>query len=109
MSSATAKLYRAGRMKLSAWDEDKDANVMAIHTGLSVTVCGHLIRLDRDESAQRARIVVEVINGHVVTGLEVDAVSVAADLLAARARRFLGKKWTVEAWRANRRLPEVGA
>ena len=88
---------------------ERDSNVMAIHTGLSVTVCGHLVRLERDDQAQIVKVVVEVIPGHVVTGLEVEAVQAVADLLLARARRFLGVEWKVVGWRAGRRMPEVRA
>lgn len=79
-------------------DDDKGTRVMAIHSGLSVTVCGHLVRLERDEKRKRAVVVVERINGHVVTGLEQSAVKVAADLLVMRAQRFLGIQWTIVGW-----------
>ncbi len=86
----------------------KDTGVMAIHTGLSVTVAGHLIELERDERTKTARLVVKVIAGHVVTGLESSAVNVAAELLARRAQRFLGD-WTVIPLPKMRELPAVGA
>lgn len=73
----------------------KDEGVMAIHTGLSVTVCGHLIELERDEYNKVARLVVKVIEGHKVTGMEGSAVNAAARLLAQRAQRFLGQNWRI--------------
>jgi hypothetical protein len=73
----------------------KDEGVMAIHTGLSVTVAGHLIELERDEYNKTAKLVVSVIAGHQVTGLEGSAVNAAAELLARRAQRFLGQNWKI--------------
>ena len=84
---------------------EKTNQIMAIHTGLSVTVVGHIISLDRDEKTKRATIVVTLIKGHITTGLEGPAIKVAADLLAQRARRFLGREWTVVEWGA---LQEIG-
>lgn len=73
----------------------KDTSVMAIHTGLSVTVAGHLIALERDEYNKTAKLVVSVIEGHEVTGLESSAVNAAAELLYRRAQRFLGQNWKI--------------
>lgn len=74
---------------------------MAIRTGLSVTVCGCAIRLQRDEAAKLARVVVDrPADGRDLTKMEVHAVNVAAELLARRAVRFLGD------WRVTR-LPKV--
>ncbi len=89
--------------------EPRSNDVMAIHTGLSVTVCGHLIRLRRDERHQRAEVVVQVLDGHTITGLEVEAVKAAADMLRQRAQRFLGAGWTVAPWRCSSRITGVGA
>jgi hypothetical protein len=72
----------------------KEPATMAIHTGLSVTVSGHLITLERDERNKVAKLVVKVIEGHEVTGLENEAIQTAAMLLKRRAERFLGD-WTV--------------
>lgn len=72
----------------------RDDGIMAIHTGLSVTVAGHLVRLERDERRKVAHIMVEVINGHTVSGLETEAIKAAAELLRQRATRFLGD-WRV--------------
>lgn len=80
--------------------DDEGARVMAIHTGLSVRVAGHLIELERDDASRTARV---VVNGAPVTTLEVEAVKAAADMLAERARRFLGIAWTVVPWDAPRR------
>lgn len=79
---------------------------MAIHSGLSVRVAGHLIELERDELAKVAVVVVKSVP---VTQVEVEAVRVAADLLAARARRFLGQLWTVESWQPPRRAASRSA
>lgn len=70
---------------------------MAIKTGLSVAVCGHVLRMECDDAERVARLVIEVAPGHVVTGLEYEAVRGAAELLVARARRFLGLLWSVDA------------
>lgn len=72
----------------------EEPETMAIHTGLSVTVAGHLITLERDESRKVAKLVVQVISGHSVTGLENEAIKAAGKLLKERAERFLGD-WRV--------------
>lgn len=87
----------------------KEPQAMSIHTGLSVTVAGHLIALDRNETTLTAKVVVTVINGHNVTGLEQEAVKLAADLLAERARRFLGLNWTVIPYNPPRDYAKRGA
>lgn len=68
---------------------------LAIHTGLSVTVAGYLIALERDEFNLVAKIVIKPYDDSVAGKMELDAVSVAAKLLAQRARRVLGNRWTV--------------
>ena len=83
----TLKAYRPAPIQ--------DVGIMAIRTGLSVTVAGHLIELERDERTKTARLVVTVISGHQVTGLENEAIRAAAQLLKERAERFLGD-WKVE-------------
>ncbi len=77
-----------------------EARVMTISTGLSVTVVGHRISLDRDEKRRIAVVVVTPITNYVVTGLETSAIKAAADLLAQRARRFFGRGWEVVDWKA---------
>jgi hypothetical protein len=79
----------------------REPREMAIHTGLSVTVAGHVISLERDEGRKYAKLVVRVIDGHVVTGLEGEAIKAAARLLHQRAQRFLGIDWTVEGLTGN--------
>lgn len=75
-----------------------EGSVMAIHSGLVVTCCGHRIDISRDELRKVAVVQVWLIDGHTATGLELSAVKVAADLLAERAQRFLGQDWTVARW-----------
>ena len=84
----------------------KDANVMAINTGLSVTVAGHYVYLKRDEQKQVAEVCVNVIEGHQVTGLENEAVIVAARLLAERAQRFLGRGWRIVPYSGGQALAQ---
>ena len=72
--------------------------IIVINTGLSVTVCGHIVDLDRDELRRVATVRVSVIRGHTVTGLEQADVKAAADMLAEQAQRFLGIGWTVVRW-----------
>ena len=86
----------------------KDDGIMAIHTGLSVTCCGHLIELQRDEYNRVATLTVRVIDGHVVTGMEASAVNAAADLLYHRAKRFLGN-WKIIPLPKLRELPKTGS
>lgn len=76
----------------------QESMVMAIHTALSVKVVGHLVEVKRDTASSRVWIEVSVLPGHVTTGLEGPALKVAADLLAERARRFFGERWTVADW-----------
>ena len=79
--------------------EKGDPRVMAIRTGLSKTVAGHLIELERDTKKQMARVVVRQMSfGVPPTDVELAAIKVAADLLAQQARRFFGIGWTVEEW-----------
>lgn len=82
---------------------------IVIHTGLSVTVRGHVVDVYRDNAHKVATVRVGVIAGYTATGLEQADVAVAAELLAARAQRFLGRKWTVVRWQPPREAPAVGA
>lgn len=77
-----------------------DPRVMAIRTGLSKTVAGHLIELERDTELKTARVVVRPmkLNEPAPTDVEMAAIKVAADLLAQQAKRFFGLGWTVEEW-----------
>lgn len=72
---------------------------MAVRTGLSKSICGHIIELTRDEQAKVATVVVRP-NGSVAapTDIERAAIKSAADLLAQQARRFFGIGWTVRNW-----------
>lgn len=73
---------------------------MAIRTGLSKTVAGHLIELERDTKHLIAQVVVRPIKSDepTPTDVEMAAIKVAADLLAQQSRRFLGLGWTVKEW-----------
>ncbi len=74
---------------------------LVISTGLSVTVAGHMIRLERDEYAREAVIVVEQLpTCNSFTSNDRSAIKVAAELLARRARRFLGGNWIVHEYRS---------
>lgn len=67
---------------------------MAIRTGLSVTVAGFVIELERDEALKVARVVVK--GKGLASAVEQEAIKAAAELLAKRAKRFLGAKWIVK-------------
>ena len=88
------------RPRLNGWDARKDERVMAVNTGLSKTVAGHLIRLVRDEKRRVARVVVEPLAtaSTYPTDNEVSAIRIAAKLLAQQARRCFGLGWVVEEW-----------
>ena len=77
---------------------DRSEGSIVIQRGLTMAVRGHLIDLDRDESAKVARVRVAVVEGYAPTGAEFDDVRKAAGVLAERARRFLGVGWTVVPW-----------
>ena len=79
----------------------KDARKMAIRTGLSKSVAGHLIELDRDTESKVATVTVRPdpkMRYSDPTEIEIAAIKVAADLLAQQAKRFLGLEWTVVQW-----------
>jgi hypothetical protein len=80
--------------------------VMAVHSGLSATVCGYLVKLQRQDSTKTAVVTVcpmtkTVAAKHVPTLLEIDAISVAAEMLRRRAQRFLGEGWTIHPWQKS--------
>ncbi len=77
---------------------DEEDGVIVIHSGLSVTVCGHTVTLRRDNARHVAVVCVSVLDGYPVTGLEQPKVAAAANMLAVRAKRFLGPRWTVVRW-----------
>lgn len=77
----------------------RDPRIMAIRTGLSKTVAGHLIELDRDQETKIARVTVRPLKEDLQpTETELAAIKVAADLLAQQAKRFLGLAWKVKQW-----------
>lgn len=89
--------------------DDADEGVIVINTGLSVQVRGHLVDLVRDDARRVAAVRVRAVGGHTATGLEQGDVKAAADLLAARAQRFLGHGWTVIPWTPAGMAPAAGA
>lgn len=74
-------------------------SVMAIRTGLSVTVVGYLIYLDRNEEQMTAKLRIQktaaLDPAHKPDEIEHAAIKTAALLLAQRARRVLGIAWKV--------------
>jgi hypothetical protein len=89
--------------------DDDDGGVIVINTGLSVQVRGHLVDLVRDDVRRVAIVRVSTVGGYTATGLEQGDVRTAADLLAARAQRFLGHGWTVIPWTPTGMAPASGA
>ena len=74
----------------------RDSPIMVLR-GLEDIVAGHLIAIARDESAHVAQVTVTSLNG-AAGGPELEAIRVAARLLAQRAGRFLGRDWAVREW-----------
>ena len=68
-----------------------------IVTGLTVAICGHLIGLDRDEANHFAQVTVTSLNGK-PGRVALEAIRVAARLLAQRAARCLGHQWIIREW-----------
>jgi len=68
-----------------------------IHRGLSMLVRGCLIDIHRDQARKVATVRVARVTA-VMTPQDQIEVFKAADVLAERARRFLGVKWTVVGW-----------
>src|SRR5437016_1506432 len=96
-------------MRIKLYDyppRDEPNGTIVIHKGLSITVCGHFVDLYRDEIHKIATVRASVIIGHKVTGLEYDTVKKAADLLADRAERFLGRGWKVIKWTSPTELSQ---
>ena len=85
-------IRRGKRRQLVRTDPD---GVLVIHSGLSVTVAGHLLTVERDEATKVVRVVAQKLAGHVDGPQDGPALSVAARLLVKRAVRFLGSGWTV--------------
>lgn len=73
-----------------------------VHSGLSVTVAGYCLWVERDEAARIAHVrACRVAGGKGDGRREAGANAVlrgAAARLAARARRFIGPDWTVAEW-----------
>ena len=78
--------------------DDDHRDIIVIHTGLSVIVCGHLVDIRRDDQRKIATVQVSVIPGYKVTGLEQSILQGTADQLAQRAQRFLGMGWKIVPW-----------
>ena len=68
-----------------------------MRTGLSDTIAGHVLSVKIDEDAKTAQVTVTRING-VADPASLEAVKVAAMLLAQRAARFLGHGWIIREW-----------
>lgn len=94
MNAINGQRIRSG-LKRRLHYEDEGSRVMAIHTGLSVTVMGFAIDLDRDEAIRVGKVTVDGVPQDPVS---LAAVKVAAELLARRARRFLGLGWRIVEW-----------
>ncbi len=95
--------------RLRKYYEEPPGDTVVIHTGLSVVACGYIIDLCRNEESRVARVRVRLLAGHIVTGLEQPGVQSAADMLTARARRFLGHGWRVIEWIPRDAAPAAGA
>jgi len=79
-----------------AWHRQAQRSAInVVWTGLTVTVAGHLLRLERDNATKIARVVSEHLLGHGADGTAAEAVRMAAELLAGRAQRVLGAGWKV--------------
>lgn len=76
------------------------SGVMAVRTGLSKTIAGHIIDLDRDEQTKTARIKVRPMTASTAspTAVEAAAIKTGAAMLAQQARRFFGYGWTIHDW-----------
>lgn len=105
MNATNGQKIRSG-LKRRLHYEDEGSRVMAIHTGLSVSVAGFEIGLDRDEGRKTATV---VVNGVPSDPVSLAAVRVAAELLARRARRFLGLEWRIVEWQPPLEAGSVGA
>ena len=74
-----------------------------VYSGLTRTVCGYLVHLERDEITRTARVRVSkqrVGSADLNAGYQnADAsVKVTAEMFAAQARRTLGLEWKVKGW-----------
>ena len=87
----------------------RNPHVMAIRTGQSVTIAGHLIELRQDERTKVAVVVVTALTDRQLTETERSAVAVAADLLHKRSQRMLGCEWSVVPWVTRRPVPGPSA
>ena len=72
-----------------------------VFTGLTVTVAGHLLKLERDEALKVAVVVSQPLLDYVPNGTEAEAIRFAADRLCQRAKRVLGDGWQVTIGESN--------
>lgn len=72
--------------------------ILVIHKGMTAIVHNHLIDIGRDEQHKIATVRVVPVD-KVATNMQMNSdIKEAADLLAERAQRFLGRSWTVKRW-----------
>ena len=81
------------RVPVKNWD-----GILVIHKGLTAIVHGCLIDLDQDHERRVATVCVRPVDQSMPVGAELDEVKEAADLLADRAKRFLGRGWNIIRW-----------
>lgn len=67
-----------------------------VNTGLSSTVVGCVVKLERDPRTMQAKVV--VLGSVPADPIKQAAVKQTAKALANRASRFLGINWTVSPW-----------
>lgn len=95
----------------SAKNRSRGGTALVVHTGLSRTVAGHLVLVERDNMTRVARIAVKRLKEGInhVTAADMDAVKITANLLAEQAKRTLGMKWVVQQWNGEIDAEKVGA
>ena len=74
------------------------SDILVIQSGLSVSVHGHFIDLNRDVDRLIATVRVKRTDERSLSDSDKRDVREAANLLAKRAKRFLSDGWTVVAW-----------
>ncbi len=84
--------------------------VIVVSKGLSAIVAGHLIDLKRDDERHVAIVCVSAVDDRPpMTQVETSLIVEAAQLLAGRAKRFLGYGWTVVGWKPTvERVAQAG-
>lgn len=72
--------------------------IVTVNTGLSSSVAGCIVTIDRDDAARVGTVVVQVPQNIQLMEVQRSAVHQTAKLLGERAKRFLGMKWTIIPW-----------